>query len=51
MDPTTTRRIIDLDRDATNAFLGMVAAHFAHNEVLDRATVEKYLAESQAVTS
>lgn len=46
---TLARRILDLEHDATNAFVGMVASHFATAHELDRQTVERYVNEAQAV--
>lgn len=44
------RRILDLDHDATQVLVGMVASHFATADTLDRETVARYLDEAQAVT-
>lgn len=49
-EPTLARRILDLEPEPTNAFIGMVASHFATAAVLDRDTVERYVDESLAVT-
>lgn len=49
--PTLARRILDLPDEATHAFIGMVAAHFATGDWLDRTTVVRYVDEALAVSS
>jgi hypothetical protein len=47
--PTLARQILDLEPDATDVFIGMVASHFATATALDRDTVARYVEESLAV--
>lgn len=47
---TLARRILDLEPAATDAFIGMVASHFATAPTLDRTTVARYVEESIAVS-
>lgn len=40
-----------LDRAATFALVGMIGGHFVSHAELDRATLVRYVAEAEAVTS
>lgn len=45
-----TRRVIDLDREATEVLIGMVASHFTAATDLSAGQLERYVDEAEAVT-
>jgi hypothetical protein len=48
--PTLARRILDLTREETEVFMGLVAGHFAAKGAIDRETAARYVDEALAVS-